>query len=135
MPRFAFHRAATGSGAGTVAPVTSTTVLNASGARTTTISNTTTGPVASTVTEVFTSVPIPAVRRVRKRMVAGIRVSGKHGEYVDNPLQVEGSAKKREEKMRLYGYVMESSGSNKYLVHFDNNLEKVCSSSTLKIEA
>ena len=41
----------------------------------------------------------------------------------------------RKVKKRLYGYVLESSGNNKYLVRFDNNLEKVCASGTLKIEA
>ena len=68
-------------------------------------------------------------------MVAGMRISGKHGPLVDNPLQVEGAAKMRKVKQRLYGYVLESSGNNKYLVRFDNNLEKVCASGSLKIEA
>ena len=61
-------------------------------------------------------------------MVAGMRVSGKHGEYSTT----EGGRKSRQ---RIYGYVMESSGNNKYLVRFDNNMEKECFSNTLKIES
>ena len=61
-------------------------------------------------------------------MVAGMRVSGKHGEYT----MTEGGQKSRQ---RIYGYVMESSGNNKYLVRFDNNMEKECFSNTLKIES
>ena len=61
-------------------------------------------------------------------MVAGMRVSGKHGEYV---VAAEGGRKSRQ---RIYGYVMEASGNNKYLVRFDCNVEKECFSNTLKIE-
>ena len=50
-------------------------------------------------------------------MVAGMRVSGKHGEYTTT----EGERKSRQ---RLYGYVMDSSGNNKYLVRFGNNMVK-----------
>ena len=81
------------------------------------------------------NVPIPTVRRARKRMIAGMRMSGKHGPLVDNPLQVEGAAKMRKVKERLCGCVLESSGNNKYLVRFDNNLEKACASGTLRIES
>ena len=87
----------------------------------------------ATTPAIMPNVPTPTVRRARKRMVAGMRVSGKHGEYAAT--QVDGTAKKRRCKGRLYGYIIESSGNNKYLVRFDNNLEKVCSSGTLKIEA
>ena len=101
------------------------------------VSDTATSPVANVAPApppVRTmNVPTPTVRRARKRMVAGMRVSGKHGEYAAT--QVDGTAKKRRSKTRIYGYVLESRGNNKYLVRFDNNLEKECSSGTLKIEA
>ena len=90
-------------------------------------------PVPNAAPAIAKNVPTPTVRRARKRMVAGMRVSGKHGEYAAT--QVDGTAKKRRSKTRIYGYIIESSGNNKYLVRFDNNLEKVCSSGTLKIEA
>lgn len=38
-------------------------------------------------------------------------------------------------KTRLYRYVLESSVNNKYLVYFDDNIEKLCASGTLKIES
>ena len=80
------------------------------------------------MSDVTVNVPQPPKRRVRKRIVVGMRVSGKHGEYTTT----EGGRKSRQ---RLYGYVMESSGNNKYLVRFDNNMEKECFSNTLKIES
>ena len=51
----------------------------------------------STVAPVPTmNVPTSTVRQAQKRMVAGIRVSGKHGEYA--AIQVDGTAKKRQIK-------------------------------------
>ena len=79
--------------------------------------------------DVIVNVPQPPKRRARKRMVAGMRVSGKHGEYT---VAIEGGRKSRK---RIYGYVMEASGNNKYLVRFDCNMEKECFSNTLNIEA
>lgn len=79
--------------------------------------------------DVTVNVPQPPKRRARKRMVAGMRVSGKHGEYI---VATEGGRKSRQ---RIYGYVMEASGNNKYLVQFDCNMEKECFLNTLKIEA
>ena len=73
-------------------------------------------------------VPQPPKRRARKRMVGGMRVSGKHGEY---SAASQGGRKSRE---RIYGYVMEAISNNKYLVRFDNSTEKECFSNTLKIE-
>ena len=61
-------------------------------------------------------------------MVGGIRVSGKHGEYIAAP---DGRRKSRQ---RIYGYVIEERENNKYLVQFDNSMEKECYSNTLKIE-
>ena len=61
-------------------------------------------------------------------MVPGMRVSGKHGDYVNSP---ESRRKSRE---RVYGYVIEAKENNRYLIRFDNNIEKECFSNTLKIE-
>ena len=74
------------------------------------------------------NIPQPPTRQRRKRMVAGMRVSGKHGEYIAG---AEGARKSRE---RIYGYVIEAKENNKYLIRFDNNTEKECFSNTLKIE-
>ena len=67
-------------------------------------------------------------------MIAGMRISGKHGDYMDNPMQVQGGPRRRKVRIRLYGYVLSSCGENKYLIRFDNKLEKECASNTLKIE-
>jgi len=93
----------------------------------------TSSPVADAAPALTTNFPTPTARRARKRMVAGMRVSDKHGKYAAT--QVDGTAKKQGTKTRIYGYIIESSRNNRYFVRFDNNLEKECSSGTFKIEA
>jgi hypothetical protein len=52
------------------------------------------------LSDVTVNVPQPSKRRARKRMVAGMKVSGKYGEYTTT----EGGRKSRQ---RIYGYVMD----------------------------
>ena len=68
--------------------------------------------------------------RAEKRITAGARVSGSHGQLQANP----NAAIRRRVKERLYGTVVSATESNKYIVKFDNGLEKECTSRSLKLE-
>ena len=68
--------------------------------------------------------------RAEKRITSGARVSGSHGQLRQNP----NPAIRRRVKERLYGTVVSATESNKYIVKFDNGLEKECTSRSLKLE-
>ena len=62
-----------------------------------------------------------------KRIAVHQRVSGSFGDYIEGPT-------KRRRRQRLYGQVVSAVGEKKYLVRFDNGLEKECSSNSLRVE-
>ena len=68
--------------------------------------------------------------RNEKRITVGTRVSGSHGPLVPN----SNPSIKRRVKQRIFGVVIESVDTNQYKVKFDNGLEKVCNSRSLRTE-
>ena len=68
--------------------------------------------------------------RAEKRITTGQRVSGAHGPLVPNPNPLI----KRHVHERIYGRVIEAVGSAKYLIKFDDGVEKICTSRTLQTE-
>ena len=61
-------------------------------------------------------------------MFLGTRVSVLHSDLKDN------TEERRKSRELLYGYVMEAYTNNKYLLRFDNIIEKKWFSNILKIE-
>lgn len=68
--------------------------------------------------------------RQPKRITIGQRVSGSFGPLVDNP----DPSKKRKVRTRLYGYILEESGSKHYKVQFDDGQTLAVASNSLRIE-
>ena len=68
--------------------------------------------------------------RAEKRIIFGARVYGSHGQLVQN----SNLAIRRRVKERLFGTVVSATECNKYIVKFDNGLEKECTSRSLRIE-
>ena len=68
--------------------------------------------------------------RAEKRITSGARVSGSHGQLRPNP----NPAIRRRVKERLFGTVVSATECNKYIVKFDNGLEKTCTSGSLRLE-
>ena len=69
------------------------------------------------------------IRRNNKRLIVGTRVSGPHGELVQN-LKGHG----RRVRDMIIGSIVASCDNNNFKVKFDNGTVKECSSSSLKIE-
>jgi len=63
----------------------------------------------------------------QKRLATHQRVSGAYGDFIEGPT-------KRRRRQRLYGQIVCAVGEKKYLVRFDNGVEKECSSNTLRVE-
>ena len=68
-------------------------------------------------------------RSNQSRLERGTRVSGSHGNLVLNP-----KGHSRRIRARIYGCIAESGGNDKYLVHFECEIEKECTSNTLRQE-
>ena len=68
--------------------------------------------------------------RAEKRITTGQRVSGAHGPLVPNP----NPKIKRRVHQRIHGRVLEAIGSAKYRIQFDDGVEKICASRTLRTE-
>jgi hypothetical protein len=67
----------------------------------------------------------------RSRVLSsGARVSGPYGELVANPRGL-----KRRVRQRIFGVVVCAAGEHKYKVRFENDLEKVCFSTSLRVES
>jgi hypothetical protein len=71
-----------------------------------------------------------AASRQPKRITIGQRVSGSVGPLVANP----DPSKKRKVRTRLYGYIIEESGSKHYKVQFDDGKTLAVASNNLRIE-
>ncbi len=66
-------------------------------------------------------------------MNVGCRVEGSHGEFLPSVSNPDGSQASRRKRARLQGTIMEAKGEKRWLVRFDNGLEKECPSVTLKM--
>ena len=64
-----------------------------------------------------------------KMIIEGTRVSGSFGELIPNPK----GPKLRRVREQLFGTVLQSIGTNKYTVRFDNGMERECTSNVIKI--
>ena len=64
-----------------------------------------------------------------KMIIEGTRVSGSFGELIPNPK----GPKLRRVREQLFGTVLQSIGTNKYTVRFDNIMERECTSNVMKI--
>ncbi len=62
-----------------------------------------------------------------KRLLVNQRVSGAVGDYLQGPT-------KNRQQQRLYGNILSAVGERRYLVRFDNVLEKECTSAVLRVE-
>ncbi|MFO0446615.1 MAG: hypothetical protein ACK51L_03005 [bacterium] len=71
-----------------------------------------------------------AASRQPKRITIGQRVSGSVGPLIANP----DPSKKRKVRARLYGYIIEESGSKHYKVQFDDGQTLAVASNSLRIE-
>ncbi len=63
----------------------------------------------------------------------GCRVEGSHGEFLPAPCNPDGSQASRRKRARLQGTIVEAKGEKRWLIKFDNGLEKECPSVTLKL--
>jgi len=63
----------------------------------------------------------------------GCRVEGSHGDFLPAPCNPDGSQASRRKRARLQGTIVEAKGEKRWLVKFDNGLEKECPSVTLKM--
>jgi hypothetical protein len=66
-------------------------------------------------------------------MNVGCRVKGSHGKFLPSVCHPDGSQASRQKRARLQGTIMEAKGEKRWLVRFDNGLEKECPSVTLKM--
>ncbi len=66
-------------------------------------------------------------------MNVGCHVGGSHGEFLPSVCNPDGSQASRQKRARLQGTIMEAKGEKRWLVRFDNDLEKECPSVTLKM--
>ena len=64
-----------------------------------------------------------------KMIIEGTQVSGSFGELMPN----QKGPKLRRVKEKLFGTVLQSSGTNKYTVQFDNGMERECTSNVMKL--
>jgi hypothetical protein len=74
--------------------------------------------------------PRMSTSRRSRSLSSGSRVSGRYGELVANPRGL-----KRRVRQRLFGVVVCATGEHKYKVRFENDLEKVCFSTSLRVES
>jgi hypothetical protein len=65
-----------------------------------------------------------------RSLSTGVRVSGPYGELVVNPRGL-----KQRVRHRIFGVVVCAAGEHKYKVRFENDLEKVCFSTSLRVES
>jgi hypothetical protein len=68
--------------------------------------------------------------RRSRSLSSGVRVSRRYGELEVNPRGL-----KRRVRKRLFGVVVCAAGEHKYKVIFENDLEKVCFSTSLRVES
>jgi hypothetical protein len=68
--------------------------------------------------------------RRSRSLSSGVRVLGRYGELVANPRGL-----KRRVRQRLFGVVVCAAGEHTYKVRFENDLEKVCFSTSLRVES
>ncbi len=66
-------------------------------------------------------------------MNVGCHVEGSHGDFVPSVCNPDGSQATRRKRARLQGTILEVKGEKRWLVRFDNGLEKECPSVTLKM--
>ena len=65
-----------------------------------------------------------------KRIAIHTRVSGKFGDYLDDP-----DGGRRRKRARIFGTVIEAIDAKKYRFLFDNNETLECYSNSLKVES
>jgi hypothetical protein len=65
----------------------------------------------------------------------GCWVEGSHGDFLPAPCNPDGSQASRRKRARLQGTIVEAKGEKRWLVKFDNGLEKECPSLALKMLA
>jgi hypothetical protein len=63
-----------------------------------------------------------------QKRLAHQQVSGAYGDFIEGPT-------KRQRRQQLYGQIVCAVGEKKYLVRFDNGVEKECASNTLRVES
>jgi hypothetical protein len=68
--------------------------------------------------------------RRSRSLSSGVRVLGRYGELVANPRGL-----KRRVRQRLFGVIVCAAGEHKYHVKFENDLEKVSFSTSLRVES
>ena len=66
----------------------------------------------------------------QKRIAIETRVSGKFGDFIDDPLSAG-----RRKRARIYGVVVQAIDSRKYKVLFDNGTTTECYSNSLRVES
>jgi hypothetical protein len=68
--------------------------------------------------------------RRSRSLSSGLRVSGQYGELLVNPRGL-----KRRVRQRIFGVVACAAGEHKYKFRFENDLEKVCFSTSFRVES
>jgi hypothetical protein len=66
-------------------------------------------------------------------MNASCHVEGSHGEFLPPACNPDGSQASRQKRARLQGTILKAKDEKRWLVRFDNGLEKECPSVTLKM--
>jgi len=66
-------------------------------------------------------------------MNVGCLVEGSHGELLPAACNPDGTQASRQKRARLQGTILEAKGEKRWLVRFDNGIEKECPSVTLKM--
>jgi len=66
-------------------------------------------------------------------MNVGCHVEGSHGEFLPAACNPDGTQASRQKRARLQGTILEAKGEKRWLVRFDNGVEKECPSVTLKM--
>jgi hypothetical protein len=66
-------------------------------------------------------------------MNVGCRVEGSHGEFLPAACNPDGTQASRQKRARLQETILEAKGEKRWLVRFDNGIEKECPSVTLKM--
>jgi hypothetical protein len=71
-----------------------------------------------------------AASRCPKSLSTGVRVSGPFVKLEENP-----RGHTRRVRQRIFGFVVCAAGEHKYKVRFENDTEKMCFSTSLRVES